>query len=159
MTAARESTGMTQTDIAMELKTYPNTVYRWERRNSMPAMEVRVKLLRLLEGAPRPLLQALASESGVQLASIGMGGAAAAAPAVQAAPAPAVVAAIPASAQATVDDALREAAEEIEVSPKVLRPALSRMLDRLARGGVPMDAAARMVLGVPKKVGSGVSAK
>jgi hypothetical protein len=58
---------------------------------------------------------------------------------------------VPATAQQTVDDALREMAEELELLPKALRPSLSRMLERLARAGVPMDAASRMVLGVPKK--------
>ena len=52
-----------------------------------------------------------------------------------------------------VDDAVREAAEDLEVAPQQLRPALSRMLDRIARAGVPIEAATRMVLGVPKKVG------
>ena len=154
LTSAREATGMSQTSIASHFDTYPNTVYRWERRRTMPSMEVRMELLKLLEDAPRPLLEALARESGVDLASIGMGlppPARPAAPPAAAAPLPPAPAAIPATAQSMVDDALREAAEEVEVSPKVLRPALSRMLDRLARGGVPIDAAARMVLGVPKK--------
>jgi hypothetical protein len=112
-------------------------------------MEVRITVLRLLETATRPLLETLAAESEVDLATIGMG--APPPPVVVASPPVAVAPTIPPTAQATVDDALREAAEEIEVTPKLLRPALSRMLDRLARGGVPMDAAARMVLGVPKK--------
>jgi hypothetical protein len=111
-------------------------------------MDVRVTVLRLLADATRPLLETLATEAEVDLASIGLGPPP---PAAVAPPPVAVAPAIPAAAQATVDDALREAAEEIEVAPKLLRPALSRMLDRLARGGVPMDAASRMVLGVPKK--------
>ena len=64
---------MSQTSIASHFDTYPNTVYRWERRRTMPSMEVRMELLKLLEDAPRPLLEELARESGVNLASIGMG--------------------------------------------------------------------------------------
>ncbi|MGO8999947.1 MAG: helix-turn-helix domain-containing protein [Polyangiaceae bacterium] len=142
LTKAREAAGLSQTQIASRLRTLPNTVHRWEKRRSIPSMEVRIALLRLLAEAPRALLEDLAEEANVDLASIGMG------------PPPPPVTALPSlspTAQATVDDALREAAEEIDVTPRVLRPALSRMLDRLARSGVPIDAAARMVLGVPKK--------
>ena len=141
LTKAREAAGLSQTQIASRLRTLPNTVHRWEKRRSIPSMEVRIALLRLLAEAPRALLEDLAEEANVDLASIGMG------------PPPPPVTALPSlspTAQATVDDALREAAE-IDVTPRVLRPALSRMLDRLARSGVLIDAAARMVLGVPKK--------
>jgi transcriptional regulator with XRE-family HTH domain len=149
LTKAREAAGLSQTQVAARLRTYPNTVHRWERQQTRPAMGTRIALLRMLESAPRDLLEDLAEESNVELASIGL-----------APPAPAVAAGspaspsspIPATAQTLVDDALREAAEEMNVLPVLARPALSRMLDRLARGGVPIDAAARMVLGVPKKV-------
>jgi transcriptional regulator with XRE-family HTH domain len=145
LTKAREAAGLSQTQIAAKLGRGPNTVHRWEKRRSIPSMEVRIALLRLLADAPRSLLEDLADESKVDLASIGMG------PPVAEAPSAASTAAIQAGAQTMVDDALREAAEEMNVLPMVARPALSRMLDRLARGGVPIDAAARMVLGVPKK--------
>jgi DNA-binding XRE family transcriptional regulator len=146
---AREATGLSQTELAARLRTLPNTVYRWEKRRSKPPMEKRIALIRALADAPRALLDELADESGVDLLAIGMGPPPPAVPA--AVPLVPVPSAITATTQTMVDDALREAAEEIEVSPKVLRPALSRMLDRLARGGVPIDAASRMVLGVPKK--------
>jgi hypothetical protein len=55
------------------------------------------------------------------------------------------------NAQTVVDDAVREAAEDLDVTPRALRPILSHLIDRAARAGVPLDAAARMVLGVPKK--------
>jgi transcriptional regulator with XRE-family HTH domain len=156
--SAREAAGLSQTRVAHEMRTYPQTVHRWEKSSSIPTMEVRIALVRLLKDAPRPLLEELAEESNLDLASLGMEPPPPAAPAPSAPlaapappPPPAPPPVIPATAQAMVDDALREAAEEIDVAPRALRPALSRMLDRLARGGVPMDAAARMVLGVPKK--------
>jgi transcriptional regulator with XRE-family HTH domain len=151
LTMAREAARMSKTDIALALSTLPNTVYRWETTKARPSMEVRIKLLRVLSDAPRDKLQQLADEAEVSLASIGLGAPPppAANPAVPP-PAPAPPP-IPAGAQAIVDDAVREAAEELDLAPKALRPVLSRMLDRLARAGVPVDAAARMVLGVPKK--------
>src|SRR5580704_7060497 len=72
LTEAREATGMSQTQLARALDTYPNTVYRWERRDTLPSMEVRIKLLQLLRNAPRALLEALAEEADVTLASIGL---------------------------------------------------------------------------------------
>jgi transcriptional regulator with XRE-family HTH domain len=152
---ARESIGMSKTQLAYAVRVLGNTAYRWEKQGTMPVMEMRIKILRTLAAAPRALLEALAEESGVTLESIGM-----ALPPPPPPPAPILPTApasqgaappVPANAQATIDDAVREAAEEIDVSPKLLRPALSRMLDRLARTGVPLDAASRMVLGVPKK--------
>ena len=151
LTRAREALGLSQTAVALHLETNPNTVHRWERRGFTPAMEKRIELLRFLKNVPPPLLEMLAAESDISLASIGL---APVAVPVTAAPVPApwlAPAPVPASAQATVDNAVREAAEEIDIAPKVLRPALSRLLDQLAKGGVPMDAAARMVLGVPKR--------
>jgi transcriptional regulator with XRE-family HTH domain len=157
LSKARESLGLSQTQIARHFQTYPNTVYRWERTRSIPSMEMRIELLKLLKNAPREHLEALAAEANVELETIGLGvpPAPSPAPVPPAAPpqptAPPLPAPVPATAQQTVDDALREMAEELELLPKALRPSLSRMLERLARTGVPMDAASRMVLGVPKK--------
>jgi transcriptional regulator with XRE-family HTH domain len=154
LTAARQAAGVTQTQIARELELYPNQVHRWEKQGTFPSMEKRIAVLRMLKGAPRALLDELARQSDVTLESIGMGlppPPPPSPPAHAAAASPATAPPMAANAQATIDDAVREAAEEMDVSPKVLRPALSRMLDRLARTGVPIDAAARMVLGVPKK--------
>jgi DNA-binding XRE family transcriptional regulator len=154
LTVAREGAHLSKTQLAHALRTYPNSVYRWEKQNVVPSVETRIEILRALARAPRRQIERLAAHAQVDLASIGMGAPVPAPPVVAQAPAPPVPPVIPATAQATVDDALREAAEEIDVAPKVLRPALSRMLDRLARAGLPLDAAARMVLGVPKKPAS-----
>lgn len=149
--ALRTHLRISQREVGQSLGTYSNTVYRWETSTAIPSMEMRIALLRLFKAGPRPLLEALATASNVSLESAGIAKAepvvASAAPLPTAPPAPP----LPPTAQTTVDDAVREAAEEIDVSPKALRPVLSRMLDRLAKSGVPMDAAARMVLGVPKK--------
>ncbi len=148
---------MTQRQLAATVGKRPTQVYRWEQLRVVPRHEVKVRVLRALAEAPREVLARLAAASDVTLESLGL------APPPAAPPPPAVAAPTPvappvppapkldASAQTVVDDALREAGEEIDVSPRVLRPALSRMLDRMARAGVPMDAAARMVLGVPRK--------
>jgi hypothetical protein len=54
------------------------------------------------------------------------------------------------TAQRAIDDAVRELAEELDVAASVIRPGLSRFLGSLAEAAVPVDAAARMVLGLPK---------
>ncbi len=148
---------MTQRQLAASVGKRPTQVYRWEQLRVVPRLEVRMGVIRALAEAPREVLARLAAASDVTLESLGL------VPPPPAPPPPPVATTTPvappvpaapkldASAQTVVDDALREAGEEIDVSPRVLRPALSRMLDRMARAGVPMDAAARMVLGVPKK--------
>jgi hypothetical protein len=151
---AREAAGLTQAALARHLKKTPVSAHRWETQGVRPPYEARVEILRFLAKAPRPLLEALADMSDVDLDSV-----LPLPPApVPVPPAPHVAAAPPlpakvmlANAQTLLDDAVREAAEDLDVSPRVLRPVLSRLLDRAARAGVPVDAAARMVLGVPKK--------
>ncbi len=149
---AREAAGLTQSAVARHLHKTALTVHRWEMQNVRPTFEDRVTLLRTLAKAPRPLLAELATASEVQLDSV-----LPLPPPPAPVPPPVAVASAPpakvmdANAQTVVDDAVREAAEDLELSPRVLRPVLSRFLDRVARASVPMDAAARMVLGVPKK--------
>jgi DNA-binding XRE family transcriptional regulator len=147
MRAARMACGLTQANLARRVGQGNTAIFRWEKGSLLPKLETRIRVVRALGSAPRPMLERLANAGDVSLAMLGLVPAEA-----QAAPGSSDSSgSLGASAQALVDDALREAAEEADVSPKLLRPALSRMLDRLARARVPMDAAARMVLGVPKK--------
>jgi transcriptional regulator with XRE-family HTH domain len=148
---AREAAGLTQASVARHLGKTALSVHRWEMQGVRPTYEDRVALLQLLAKAPRALLAELAEESDVALDSV--------LPLPPAPPAPPPAAAAPPlparvmleNAQTVVDDAVREAAEDLDVTPRALRPILSRLIDRAARAGVPLDAAARMVLGVPKK--------
>jgi hypothetical protein len=102
-------------------------------------MEKRIALLHAFADIPRPLLEALAKASGVTLASAGIA---------PVAPPPPV--ARPPNLQMIVDDAIREAAEALDLPPRALRPVLGRVLERLADGGVPVAAAARMALAAAK---------
>jgi hypothetical protein len=45
-----------------------------------------------------------------------------------------------------LDDAVREAAEDLAVEPRVLRPVLSALFRALVEYEIPPDAAAEMVL-------------
>jgi transcriptional regulator with XRE-family HTH domain len=150
---ARFALHLTQPQVAARVGKGLTAVHRWEKQGVVPHLEDRIRVVRALAQAPPAMLKRLADASGVSLESLGL------APRPAPAPPPPVLqppslsppTALDPSAQTIVDDALREAAEEIDASPKTLRPALSRMLDRIAKAGVPIDAAARMVLGVPKK--------
>jgi transcriptional regulator with XRE-family HTH domain len=160
--AARDALHITQRQLAARVGKKPTQVYRWEQLRVVPRLEDRMRLIQAMAEAPHDVLARLAAASDVTLESLGMAPppppppppspppATTTPPLVAAAP-PAPAPKLEASVQTVVDDALREAGEEIDVSPRLLRPALSRMLDRIARAGVPIDAAARMVLGVPKK--------
>jgi transcriptional regulator with XRE-family HTH domain len=155
--AARDAVHLTQRQLAARVGKKPTQVYRWEQLRVVPRLEDRMRVIQALAEAPHDVLARLAAASDVTLESLGLAPpppppptpVATTTPQVAAPQAPAPK--LEASVQTVVDDALREAGEEIDVSPRVLRPALSRMLDRIARAGVPIDAAARMVLGVPKK--------
>jgi len=146
MRDARVACGLTRVGLAKRIGNGTTAIYRWEKGTLVPALESRLRVVNGLKNAPRPMLERLARAADVSLPPAPV----AAAPASQGTPE-----ALGASVQSLVDDALREAAEDADVSPKLLRPALSRMLDRLAKARVPMDAAARMVLGVPKKEAGG----
>ena len=63
---------------------------------------------------------------------------------------------MPPNAQKVVDDAVREAAEELSLDPRVLRPVVSRLYEAIAQGGVPPDAAARLAVAPRKKSGAPV---
>ena len=157
---AREAAGLSQADVALNLQKAAITVHRWETKGTLPTFEDRVKLLQRLANAPRPLLADLANAGKVALESV----LPLPPPPVASPPPPPAAPAstakvMDANAQTVVDDALREAAEDLDVAPRALRPVLSRLLDRIGRAGVPMDAAARMVLGVPKREGAEMKKK
>jgi transcriptional regulator with XRE-family HTH domain len=141
--AVRKSLRLTQRRVAQLHGVSPRTVERWVLSETTPSLHERLSLLRTLRDAPLPLLEALARASGTTLEAAGM--APRPSTAVQAAPR-----AIGPSAQRAIDDAVRELAEELDVAASVVRPGLSRFLGSLAEASVPIDAAARMVLGLPK---------
>jgi hypothetical protein len=56
-----------------------------------------------------------------------------------------------AAAQKTVDDAVREAAEELGIAPGTLRPVVARLLEAIAQGDVSAQVAAEMAVTRAKK--------
>jgi transcriptional regulator with XRE-family HTH domain len=128
--AVRGALGLTQKRVAQLHGVSVRTVERWSLGRTLPSLADRTALLRTLRDAPRPLLEALAQASGTTLA--------AAAPA--APPARAVDPRV-------VDDAVRELAEDLDVTARALRPALGRFVATLARAEVPLDVVARVVTG------------
>jgi hypothetical protein len=141
--AVRKSLHLTQRRVAELHGVSPRTVERWALRETTPPLHERLSLLRTLRDAPVALLEKLARASGTTLAAAGI------APAQTPAPMQAAQSIAP-GAQRAIDDAVRELAEELDVAASAIRPGLSRFLGSLAGAGLPVDAAARMVLGVPK---------
>ncbi len=66
---------------------------------------------------------------------------------------PAAAPAARADAQKVGDDAVREAAEALDVAPRVLRPVARRLFQAIANGSVPTDVAARLAAGARGKEG------
>jgi transcriptional regulator with XRE-family HTH domain len=149
--AVRKSLHLTQRRVAELHGVSPRTVERWVLRETTPPLHERIKLLRTLRDAPLHLLETLARVSGTTLDAAGIASAPASAP-----PPPSSLFLSPmsqsigASAQRVIDDAVRELADELDLTANTIRPGLSRFLGALAVVGAPVDAAARMVLGLPR---------
>jgi hypothetical protein len=146
--AVRKSLHLTQRRVAELHGVSPRTVERWVLRETTPPLHERIKLLRTLRDAPLPLLETLARVSGTTLDAAGI--------ASQSTPPPASLflspmpQSIATTAQRVIDDAVRELADELDLTANTIRPALSRFLGALAEVGAPVDAASRMVLGLPR---------
>ncbi len=147
--AAREALHVDRAIAAKACDVVPRTLSRWEAGASWPPLEDRFTLLRLLIDLPLPELEKLAD-----LAMTTLGAAQTTVvphPDDVVAPASVVLAPPSASAQKVLDDALREAAEDLAVHAAALRPVASRLLDAIAKTGGTLDVAARMVIGILKR--------
>ncbi|MGO8996470.1 MAG: helix-turn-helix domain-containing protein [Polyangiaceae bacterium] len=156
--AVRKSLHLTQRRVAELHGVSPRTVERWVLRETTPPLHERIKLLRTLRDAPLPLLETLARVSGTTLDAAGI----APAPHASTPPPPTSLLlhqSIGASAQRVIDDAVRELADELDLTANTIRPGLSRFLGALAGAGAPVDAAARMVLGLPRGSAPGKSGR
>jgi hypothetical protein len=134
--------------LAGPCEVVPRTVARWVAGETLPNPHQQRAIVYLLDEAglvPRDLLAELAAESNDTLESLGI--------VPPAPPPPPLPPAVPANAQRIVDDAIREAAEALDVTPRVLRPILARAFAALAEGKVPADAAARLAVAAPAKKG------
>ncbi len=135
-------------DVAHACRVTMRTVARWEADESWPTLEDRHLLLRLYSKLPREDLHSMAALAQTTLAAAGIPETPVAAPP---SPGPLPPAPFSAAAQKVVDDAIREAAEDLGLVARDLRPVASRLFDARARAGVTPEAAARMVLGIPKR--------
>jgi hypothetical protein len=124
-------------EVAKACEVVTRTVARWQAGQTQPNPFQQRNIVFLLHETgrvPRAMLEELASASADDLVSLGL----------ESPPAKRPVA--PPNAQKVVDDAVREAAEELSLDPKVLRPVVSRLYQAIAEGNVPADAAARLVV-------------
>jgi DNA-binding XRE family transcriptional regulator len=135
---------ISRVELAKELDVLPRTVARWEADQHDPSETIASLIILFFEerGAPRPLLEELAKAAYIHLLSLGIG------------PFPKVAFKPSAASQKVVDDAVREAAEDLGLEPRALRPVVSRLLEAIAQGGIPADAAAKMAVAREKKDGA-----
>jgi hypothetical protein len=141
--AARLAARVSRAQIAATCGVLPRTVARWEAGENDPDATSRELAILFLDGTgclPRPLLEQLAESGHAPLWSLGIE------PPPGATVAKASVFVPSAASQKVVDDAIREAAEDLAIPAPSLRPVVSRLLEAIARGGVPADAAARMAI-------------
>ena len=124
-------------EIAKPCQVVTRTVARWQAGETQPNPFQQRNIVHLLHETgrvPRAMLEELALASADDLVSLGLES-----------PPPKRPAA-PLNAQKVIDDAVREAAEELSLEPKVLRRVASRLYQAIAEGNVPADAAARLAV-------------
>jgi transcriptional regulator with XRE-family HTH domain len=135
--AARKAARVTRAELAKEMDLLPRTISRWETGQNVPdstRRELVIHALYRTGRVPRALLEQLADAAYTRLWMLG----------IEARPAAPWV---PTPAHAKiVDDAIRQAAEDLGIQARALRPAVSKLLGALARGGIPAGAAAELAL-------------
>ena len=141
---ALEATGVTRNAIARACGVLPRTVARWEDGDVEPLLATKIQIINTLhdsEKLPQDLLERLCKNIGIDAWRLGL----APVPSTPFTPSPATT--------KVLDDAVREAAEELSIDVKTLRPVASRLFEALATYEIPPAAAAQMVLKPAKKVG------
>jgi hypothetical protein len=136
LVAALEETGVRRGAIAQACGVVPRTVARWEDGDCEPGLPMKSTVLVTLYDSGRlstELLEALAHDYGVEPWQLGMGS-----------PPPPDFTPSPAT-QKVLDDAVREAAEDLGVDVGALRPVVSKLFAALAQYEIPPGAAAGMV--------------
>jgi transcriptional regulator with XRE-family HTH domain len=148
---ARRALGIQRDTVAGACGVRPRTVSRWENDQNSPSLADRHRLLHVVLDAPLEQLEELARLAGTTLDAAGIEvlppdeptvvALPAAAPAPQALPGP--------TAQKAIDDAIREAAEELNVRAGDLRAAAGKLLAAIRGTGATLEEATRMVLARP----------
>ena len=140
--AARTAAKVTRAELAKGLDVLPRTVARWEADENTPSttdMQLILHFLHETGRLPRPLLDEYAKVTYLSPWTLGIDPL----PEVRFVPTPAH--------QKAIDDAIREAAEDLEIEPRTLRPVASRLFAALAKSGIPANAAAGMAVARAKK--------
>jgi transcriptional regulator with XRE-family HTH domain len=127
LAAGRRQLRLTQDEVGAHLGVSGRTIHRWETDQRRPRPRELPHLLRRLHELSPPLAARLASATGVALEAAGI--------------APAVSASDVAQRNA-LDAAICAAAEELDVSPRRLRPGVAALLARLREARVSIEDAA-----------------
>jgi hypothetical protein len=134
---AMRLTGVTRSQIATACSVNSRTVARWENAENDPPLPAKTHAIEALQQSGKldpKLLALLTNNVGLEPWSLGYG-------------TPPVPVFTPSAATRKVlDDAVREAAEELGIATGVLRPALSKLLRALVEYEIPPGAAAEMVV-------------
>jgi transcriptional regulator with XRE-family HTH domain len=140
--AARTAAKVSRAELAKHLDVLPRTVARWEADENYPGGTIIKLILVFLHETgrlPRPLIDEYAEVGHINLWTLGIDP-------------PPTVPFVPTPAhQKAIDDAIREAAEELEIDPRKLRPVAGRLFAALAESGIPADVAAGMAVARAKK--------
>lgn len=134
---ALDATKVRRADIAKACRVLPRTVARWEVGECEPSIPMKTTVILTLHDShrlPRVLLDKLGEDVGLTAWQLGL-----------APPPPPDFTPSPAT-QKVLDDAVREAAEDLAVDPRALRPVLSRVFAALVHYEIPVGAAAEMVV-------------
>jgi hypothetical protein len=134
---ALDATGVSRSDVARACGVVPRTAARWADGDCEPSVAVKTTIVHRLYDSrrlPKALLDKLCEDIGQAAWQLGL----------EAPPAP-VFTPSPAT-QKVLDDVVREAAEELSVDPRALRPVLSRVFAELVRYEIPVGAAVGMVV-------------
>jgi len=127
----RRSLGLLQEQLAQRLRVSRETISAWETGRWPPLHDERVRMVQRLADAPADALARLAAALGVP------------------APAPREAAPDPA-ARTRFANALRAAADELDVPASVLRRTLGVLVTHLKAGGVPLESLAGLVASEPR---------
>jgi hypothetical protein len=128
---------VSRADVAKVCRVLPRTVARWADGDCEPSVQRKTAVIQRLHDSgrlPKALLDKLADDVGLTAWQLGLEP-----------PPPPDFTPSPAT-QKVLDDAVREAAEELAVDPRALRPVLSRVFAALVRYEIPVGAAVEMVV-------------
>jgi hypothetical protein len=139
---ALEETKVSRTEMTKACGVLPRTVARWVDGDAEPDIGKKSIVIHLLHDSGRlrkVLLDKLCENIGLEAWQLNL----------EPPPVPEFIRS-PAT-EKVLDDAVREAAEELGVDPRVLRPVLSRLFAALVRYEIPAGAAAEMVVARMKR--------